>query len=296
MFKYLIGLGYALVVLVAVFALAIPVSADDPPAITATVNIVGENPDAHVNLFGNNPDVWINGNGLGQLSYYGGYQGGAAAASAASQFNTVNNQYSTSSTGLLPLPNITSDGRVADAGSPGTQWVEGWKGYFCPDSNDDIKVYKGGGCGGKWGVCDGYPDMWVRRQIAGLAPEFRQEQAKLQTSIVAISKLIMQTKQNGNNLEMTNAALQQNLEQLGEVSVNLAVLEKRHNELELAVAQQKEDSDRKLTYICIIFAAGMLGMAGYLIALTLHNRPRKVRLPREEPARTGGFIVRDLGR
>ncbi|RPJ63522.1 MAG: hypothetical protein EHM12_02060 [Dehalococcoidia bacterium] len=297
MFKHLKCSGFAVMIgLIAVLAMVMPVCADDTPGITATINIVGENPDTNVNLYGNNPDVWINGYGLGELSYGAGYQGGASAASNASQYNSVNNQYSSSSTGMLPIPNITSDGRVSDINSPDTKWVPGWQGYFCPKSNEDITVYKGGGCGGTWGVCDGYPDMWVRRQIAGLAPEFRQQQAKLQTSIVAISRLITETQQHGNDLEFTNAALQQNLEQLAEVSVNLAILEKKHNELEAMVAQQKEDSDRRCAYICIAFGAGMLAILGYLVALACHNSPRIVRSEQKESARIKGLIVRRLGR
>jgi hypothetical protein len=282
MLKY-ICTGFAVVMgLIAVLMPAMAVYAADPPAIVATVNINGNNPNANVNLNGNNPSVWINGYGLGDLSYYAGYQGGAMAAAAGNGFSAPNGQYSSSSTGLLPLPNITPDGRVADVGSAGTQWVAGWKGYFCPDTNEDISVYKGGGCGGTWGVCDGSPDMWSRRQIAGLAPEFRQQQNKLETSIAAISRLIMETRQHGTDMQYTQTALQQNLEQLGELSMSLAMLERRHDALEEMVAQQKDESDRRFTLVCIVFGIGMLGMLGYLVMNVLRDRPRLVDVKKPE--------------
>lgn len=296
MFRFILCTGCTLIILLVSFAAVIPAWADDPPGITTTVNITGTNPDAHVNLYGDNPDVWINGNGLGALSYYGGYFGGAAAASMASQFNSPNNQYSQSSTGFLPLPTITADGKVAQVGSAGTQWVEGWKGYFCPDSNEDIRVYKGAGCGGTWGVCDGYPDLWVRRQIAGLAPEFRQQQAKLDTSIVAISRLIMETKQNGTDLQLTNAALEQNLGQLAEVSVQLAILEGKFNDLEKAVALQKEESDRRLTFIFTIFCIGLLAMAGYMISTIFFDKPRRTSPEDKVAVKKPCLVIRNLGR
>jgi len=277
MLRHLRDTGFALIVgLIAVLALVLPVYADDPPGIIATVNIVGTNPDAHVNMYGDNPDVWINGAGLDQLSAYFGAQAGAAAGAAAASSSAANSVYSGVGTGMLPLPTITSDGKVASIDSPGTQWVPGWQGFFCPKTNLDPMVYHGSGCGGTWGVCDGWPDMWARRQIAGLAPEFRQTQNRLDVSYVALSKLIVATQDQDSNIVNINQALQDHLAQLSILSADVAILEKEHQALKVAVLQQKEESDRKTLILSIIFGSGLLGMAGYLAVTTQHYRPRKV--------------------
>jgi len=277
MLRHLRCTGFALMIgLIAVLALVLPVYADDPPGVTVTVDVTGNNPDAHVNMYGSNPDVWINGVGLGELSYYGGYQGGAAAASGALQNSAPNSAYSSVGTGMLPLPNITSDGRVASIDSPDTQWVPGWQGFFCPKTNSDPTVYHGSGCGGTWGVCDGSADMWARRQLAGLAPEFRQTQNRLDVSYVALSKLIVATQDQDGSIVNINQALQDHLAQLSILSADVAILEKEHQALKLAVSQQKEESDRKTLILSIIFGSGLLGMAGYLVVMTQHYRPRKV--------------------
>lgn len=270
--------GFAVVmVFIAVLALFIPVFADDAgPGITATVNIVGNNPDANVNLYGSNPDVWINGAALDQLAGYFGAQAGAQAggsvASAALQNSAPNSTYSSVGTGMLPVPNITSDGRVAAIDSPDTKWVPGWQGFFCPKTNLDPMVYHGSGCGGTWGVCDGAADLWARRQLAGLAPEFRQTQNKLETSYVALAKLIAVSQEQNGSIVNVNQALQDHLAQLSILSTDLAMLEKQHQALKAEVMQQREESDRKMLILAIIFGAGMLAMGGYLIALTRRYR------------------------
>lgn len=279
---------FLMIVLIAVFASFLPVYADDPPGIIATVNIVGNNPDANVNLYGNNPDVWINGYGLDQLAAYYGAQAGGSAGSNAFQNSAANSNYSQVGTGMLPLPNITSDGHVASIDSPGTKWVPGWQGFFCPKTNLDPMVYMGSGCGGTWGVCDGTADLWARRQIAGLAPEFRQTQNRLDTSYSALAKLITVSQEHDGSIVNVNQALQDHLAQISVLSSDLAMLEKAHNALRDEVNQQKEDSDRKMMILIIIFGAAMLGMAGYLVALTLHYRPRKVAGERK------GLVIRRI--
>jgi hypothetical protein len=190
------------------------------------------------------------------------------------QNSAPNSTYSSASTGMLPLPNISSDGRVAAIDSPETIWVPGWQGYFCPKTNLDPTVYKGSGCG-VWGVADGYPDFWARRQIAGLAPEFRQQQAKMETSYLALAKLISASQEQDGSLVNVNQALQDHLAQLSILNTDLAMLEKEHQALKAEVMQQKEESDRKTLILSIIFGSGMLGMAGYLVAMTRHYRPLK---------------------
>ncbi len=146
----------------------------------------------------------------------------------------------------------------------------------------------GSGCGGTWGVCDGTADLWARRQIAGLAPEFRQTQNKLDTSYAALAKLITVSQEHDGSIVNVNQALQDHLAQISVLSSDLAMLEKAHNALRDEVSQQKEESDRKMLILIIIFGAAMLGMAGYLVALTLHYRPRKVAGERK------GLVIRRI--
>jgi hypothetical protein len=145
---------YFLIVLMVVISLLTfsnPVSAD---GLDVIIDIWGDNPDAWIQLFGANPNVFINGVPLSTIVANGI---GQAVSQAVRQ----------------SVPNGTYSG----ASSPG------WQGYFGVDTNDSVvvienktqgkviySVYKGAGCGGKWGVSDAYPDFWSRRQLLGILP------------------------------------------------------------------------------------------------------------------------------
>jgi hypothetical protein len=240
-----------------------------------------------VGIDANEANVWINGYGLADLAAGMGYQAGAAAGaaagSAAFQNSVPNSRYSQASTGYLPP--LSSNSVVAEVAPPGKydNWVLGWQGYFCPHTNLDPMVYHGSGCGGKWGVCDGYPDMWVRRQIAGLAPEFVAQKEKLNTVIEALAKVIVTTeKYNGmlNGNGGISDLMKAQMAQLEDVSLGLSVLEQEHIILEARVEQQTRDFNRKLLIISSAFAFALLCLAAAVLYLTTRVsklRPRSYR-------------------
>lgn len=225
-------------------------------------------------------NINIEGANLFDLAGWAGYQGGATAASRAVQNSVPNSQYSSASTGLLPP--LSSNSVVAEVAPPGKydNWVPGWQGYFCPDTNLDPRVYHGSGCGGKWGVCDGYPDMWVRRQIAGLAPEFVAQKEKLNTVIEALAKVIAITEKNNSMLNGNGGLpdlMKAQMAQLEDVSLGLSVLEQEHSILEAKVEQQARDFNRKLLIISSAFALALLCLAGAVLRMWIRFRPRSWR-------------------
>jgi hypothetical protein len=292
MIKSLVWNGLAVaVILISSLFLSIPVLADDPPpGITANVNIVGNNPDVGVNIYGNNPGVWINGAPLpGIIS-----SATSAATSAAIAGSTPNGGYSGASTGTLPPLGNSPALAGLNTGGQYNNPLPGWRGYFCPTSNNDPAVYHGSGCGGKWGVADGWPDYWSRRQIAGLAPEFYAEKEKMNTAINALAKIIGEigkynvlfgisnVKTNGDgsgngngngNGQVASVAsstledLKKSLVQLEDVKLNLSVLEQEHADLASLVQQQKTEFDQKLLLMVLIFVFSVLCLGGALLYL-----------------------------
>jgi len=221
-----------------------------------------------VDINASNANVWINGADLGAM--------GAGAV----QGSIPNSGYSQVGTGYLPP--LSSYGVVAEVAPDGKYdgWLIGWRGYFSPETNIDEAVYKGSGCGGTWGVCDGYPDMWTRRQIAGLAPQFVALYEKMETIIAAVAKVIDVTNNNHAQLNGngTVAELKLQLSQLADVSVGLTQLEQRCNTLETAVQQQRDDYNKKLTIVASVSAFIFLCFAAYIVLLTLYIRRLRSRV------------------
>lgn len=215
-----------------------------------------------------NSNLWINGVDWGSM--------GAGAV----QGSIPNSGYSQVGTGYLPP--LSSYGVVAEVAPDGKYdgWLVGWRGYFSPDTNIDEAVYKGSGCGGTWGVCDGYPDMWTRRQIAGLAPQFVALYEKMETVIAALAKVIDVTENNHAQLNGNGgvAELKLQLSQLADVSVGLTQLEQRCNTLETAVQQQRNDYNKKLTIVASVSAFIFLCFAAYIVLLTLSIRRLRSRV------------------
>jgi len=161
-----------LIALVVILILPSVAYADD--GVDVSIDIWGDNPDTWLTLWGDNPDVWINGRYLGSLAT----QADLGHAMSVAVRNSVPN------------------GRYGNSSSPGYQ------GYFGIKSNEAIvvidhenpgkvaySVYKGAGCGGSWGLSDGWPDFWSRRQFLGLLPILEAHQRGVTENKKAIESL-----------------------------------------------------------------------------------------------------------
>ncbi len=277
MVKYLCLIGILCSVILSPLLLSTAVYADDPGGLNVNVNIAGNNPDVGVNMYGNNPNVWINGTHLDQIASFIGYSVGTATAQRALTASTPNGTYSGASTGYLPP--LGTNAAVAEV-APGKymQPLVGWKGYFCPDSNLDPSVYHGSGCGGTWGVCDGYSDFWCRRQIAGLAPEFVVQQEKLNTVINALAKVISMTESNAAKIEDNGSPVQmeEQLSQLKEVKAGVSSLEEDYTMLANTVARNAAFHNRQLNLVVCVFSGVLTCMFIYIVVLTVSiKRMRK---------------------
>lgn len=243
MMKYIGKVGLLLFLVVPMLLIPSAVRAGDGG--TIDVDVTGDYLDVGVGVYGSNNSIWIDG--IGDLGSIG---------ARAVQGSIPNSGYSQVGTGYLPP--LSSYGVVAEVAPDGKYdgWLVGWRGYFSPDNNVDDAVYKGSGCGGTWGVCDGYPDMWTRRQIAGLAPEFVALYEKMETVIAALAKVIQVT--NNNHAELNGngsvAELKLQLSQLADVSHDLSVLAQRQAALEATVQQQRADYTRQLTILAAALA------------------------------------------
>lgn len=243
MVKYIAKVG--LLVFLVVPMLLIPSAAHAGDGGTIDVDVTGDYLDVGVGVYGSNNSIWIDGVGdLGSL--------GARAL----QGSIPNSSYNEVGTGYLPP--LNRYGVVAAVAPEGKydQPLIGWRGYFSPETNVDESVYKGSGCGGTWGVCDGYPDMWTRRQIAGLAPMFVAQYEKMETVIAALAKVIQVTNNNQTQLNGNGgvAELKLQLSQLADVSHDLSVLAQRQAALEATVQQQRADYTRQLTILAAALA------------------------------------------
>jgi len=240
--------------------------ADDPPGFNTTVDLYGNNPNLWTNLYGNNPNVWINGEHLGSLSNtitnnILGHVGNG----------NPNSTYSSASTGFLPPLGNVAGVAAAAPGQYDNSYI-GWQGYFCPHDNTDPSVYKGSGCGGVWGVCDGYPDMWARRQIAGIAPEFAIQKAKLDTVINALAKVITVTENNNHELNGNGvvADIKNQIADLVDIRLNVSVLEEEQNRLNTVIQKQQAEYDQKLATITAIFSAVFVCLIAVLVLIGLY--------------------------
>lgn len=268
--KYILKIGLPLLLVLSLFSPLLfaksIVHADDPGDINVNLGVWGDNPNFWANLYGNNPNVWINGEHLGSLSNtitnnVLGHAGNSGP----------NSSYSGASTGFLPPLGNTAGVAAVAPGQYDTPLV-GWQGYFCPHDNTDLSVYKGSGCGGTWGVCDGYPDMWARRQIAGIAPEFAIQKAKLDTVIEALSKVITVTENNNHELNGNGvvANIKNQIADLVDLRLNVSVLEEEQNRLNTVIQKQQAMYDQKLATITAIFSAVFVCLIAVLVLIALY--------------------------
>ena len=282
MAKYIYVILFILgsVILLPLFASS-PVYADDPGSnLNVEIDIIGDNPDLGVNMYGDNPDVWINGVHLNQIAAQIGLTVGSVQVQKAISSSLPNSRYSGASTGFLP-PLATNPGVAEVAPGKYTQPLVGWKGYFCPDSNLDPSVYHGSGCGGTWGVCDGYSDFWCRRQIAGLAPEFVIQQEKLNTVIDALANVIRMTENNNSqlsgdggleDLQNQTSELQGQITNLEEIRASVSTLENDYVLLESTVNRNAVMYTRQVNIVIYVFSGILAGLFAYIIFITLSLR------------------------
>lgn len=268
--KHILKIGLPLLLVISLFSPLLftgsTAHADDPPGFNTNIDLFGNNPNLWTNLYGNNPNVWINGEHLGSLSNtitnnVLGHTGNG----------NPNSNYSGASTGLLPpLGNIAGVAAVAPD-QYDTPYI-GWQGYFCPHDNTDPSVYTGSGCGGTWGVCDGYPDMWARRQIAGIAPEFAIQKAKLDTVIEALAKVITVTENNNHELNGDGvvADIKDQIADLVDLRLNVSVLEEEQNRLNTVIQKQQAAYDQKLATITTIFSAVFVCLIAFLALVAVY--------------------------
>jgi hypothetical protein len=233
------------------FIFITPVFAADPPGLITTVEITGNNPLTGVQINGDNPGtgVFIDGqnpttlvdiDGQNSILYINGHdinQTVGQAINGAVQSATPNSQWSGGSTGMLPpLANIQPELEVLAPGKY-TQGRPGWLGYFSPKSNESPYVYKGSGCG-MWGISDGYPDLWGRRQIAGIAPEFYLQKEKLNQTQIALVKVIGELKSGNDSIDSINTRLSANLDTLSGNVTDLSVIEEENLQYRIQTTKQ----------------------------------------------------------
>jgi hypothetical protein len=234
-----------------------PALADDPPpGIVATVNIIGQNPDAYVNLYGDNGRAWINGVPLDGII--------SSAVSGAVQQATPNSQWSGGTTGVLPpLANVQPQLQQV-APDKYIYWTPGWLGYFGVSSNQNEYVYKGAGCG-VWGVSDGYPDLWGRRQIAGLAPEFYLQKEKLNSTMQAVVKIIQENEKSTASYQGLSEQFKSYMVQTSDISLELAVAQAENTNLHKQLDKSIENINNILLWFAV--AIGILLCAVVLLVI-----------------------------
>jgi hypothetical protein len=266
--KHIIKVGLLLFFVMPMLLIPSAVYADDGDMNVDVGITTPDTANVGVDINASDANVWINGVDLGAM--------GAGAV----QGSTPNSDYSQVGTGNLPP--LSNYGEVAEVSPDGKYdgWLIGWRGYFSPETNVDEAVYKGSGCGGTWGVCDGYPDMWTRRQIAGLAPHFVALYEKMNTVIAAVAKIIEVTDSNNAQLNGNGsvAELKLQLSQLADVSADVSRLEQRCDTLETAVQQQRDDYNKKLTIVASVSAFIFVCFAAYITLLTLYIRRLRSRV------------------
>lgn len=238
------------------------VSADGDPGIVATVNVVGVNPDAYVNLYGPNPDVFINGVDIDQTV--------SQAIGGAVQSATPNSVYADRSPGVLPPLGIVPE---INAIAPGkyAQPVMGNVGYFSVQSNLNPFVYKGAGCG-VWGVSEGYPDLWSRRQLAGITIDYTIQKERLAQTQVALVKAIGEVQKNNASIETVGVQLNESLDNLKAVTTDLSVAEQEAVMYRQQVSKQFNDMSNQFFLLSILSAIGFVFLAVLVIVLFISKK------------------------
>lgn len=256
--RYLMLLG----VVISTLLMVSPVLADGDPGIVAEVNIVGVNPDAYVNLYGPNPDVFINGVDIDQTV--------SQAIGGAVQSATPNSVYVDRSPGVLPPLGIVPE---INAIAPGkyTQPVAGNAGYFSVQSNLNPFVYKGAGCG-VWGVSEGYPDLWSRRQLAGITIDYTIQKERLAQTQVALVKAIGEVQKNNASIETVGVQLNESLDNLKAVTTDLSVAEQEAVMYRQQVSKQFNDMSNQFLLLSILSAIGFVFLAVLVIVLFISKK------------------------
>lgn len=251
---------------------------DPNPGIWVQVNVYGtlpdgqlilngDNPDAWIYLNGDNPDVWINGYNLQDVISSGIGQ----AVSQAVQQATPNSTYSGASTGTIPPLAAIKPELQAIAPGKYTYSSPGWLGYFGVNTNITPYVYKGAGCG-VWGVSDGYPDLWTRRQIAGFAPEFYLQKEKLNMSLIALSKLITESKGQDSAVSDLATQMQTGVQATADTALAVSVLEAENNQLH----KQLEDKINSFNLMMICLASGIaVLLIAVIVLFVLFTKTKK---------------------
>jgi hypothetical protein len=266
----------ALIAILSLFLFISPVLADDPPGLVVDITIIGDNPATGVQIEGDSPltGVLIDGDspttlvdidGLNSTLYINGHdinQTVGAAISGGIQQATPNSQYSQASTGVLPPLGLIP---AVNAVAPGkyTQSVIGGMGYLGPTTNENPFVYKGAGCG-MWGVSDGYPDLWSRRQMVGVTVDLTVQREKLEQTQMALVKVIGELKNNSTSFEAVNSQLGTSLDTLSGVVTDLAVIEEENLQFRENTVKQFDNLYMVIIILSICVIVGFIAIAIFL--------------------------------
>jgi hypothetical protein len=221
------------------------------------------NPDAYVNLIGENGDVWINGIPFEETI--------ANAAIGAVQQATPNSVWSGGSTGTLPPLGLI---KAVNDVAPGkyTQPVVGGWGYLGPKTNENPYVYKGAGCG-MWGISDGYPDLWTRRQMVGVTVDLTVQREKLEQTQMALVRVIGELKEGSNSVDSINTRLTNSLDTLSGIVTDLSVLEEENLQFREQTTKKINDMNNILMFVIICVIVGFIAVS---IGLFIILKSRKI--------------------
>jgi hypothetical protein len=239
---------YLLVFVMLLVFILIPSITLADSGVVVDVTVIGDGTDASVNLIGDGSDVWINGAPLGGII--------SSAVSGAVQSATPNSMWSGASTGTLPPLGLIPE---VNAIAPGKYMnpVVGGMGYIGPKTNESPYVYKGSGCG-MWGVSDGYPDLWGRRQMVGVTVDLTIQREKLAQTQEALVRAIGEIQTNNASIGTVNTQLSENLDTLSGIVTDLAVIEEENLQFREQTAKKINDMNNTLTFTMICVAVGFL--------------------------------------
>jgi hypothetical protein len=262
-----------IIIAAVLFSISIsPVLAADPPGLITTIEITGDNPltgvqingndpttgvfidgdysDTLVDIDGTNPDVYINGVNIESL---------ATDTGAVVQQATPNSTWSGASTGTLPPLGLIPE---VNAVAPGKYMnpVVGGMGYIGPKTNESPYVYKGSGCG-MWGVSDGYPDLWGRRQMVGVTVDLTIQREKLAQTQAALVRAIGEIQTNNASIGTVNTQLSESLDTLSGIVTDLAVIEEENLQFREQTAQKINDMNNTLMLVIILVIVGFVAVA-----------------------------------
>lgn len=243
----------AMILLLSVLAIPSIAHADD--SMNVDIDIWGDNPDTWVDIWGINPDVWINGK---HLSNYGKYWA---------------NYYSSKA-----MRSSVPNGRYSGASSPG------WQGYFGIYSNDVVlvidhinpgkvsySVYQGAGCGGKYGVNDGWPDFWSRRQLLGLLPILESHYRHILSLEKEAEELNTRIKNLETDFDKRITANYSTLEAQSQDMTSLSIVAKEGNSTDVSMRQEIAGLRTGIIILGIVVAMLVLAMIAILF-LGLRSR------------------------